>query len=99
MSEYIRKSLALEELEVLRQRYEMQDDCDELVARKCKEAVAKLPVADVIPVVHGKWIFNDDWWEFRCTECHRAIGNVKKYDFCPHCGAKMDGDNNETDRC
>ena len=51
-------------------------------------------VEDVAQVVHGKWIFNDDWWEFICTNCHEAIGNTKKYEYCPHCGAKMDLDDN-----
>ena len=63
MMEYISKQLAVEELENLRQFYEMNDDCDELVARKCKNAVAALPVADVAPVVH-------------CRECkHWKPGN------------------------
>ena len=52
---------------------------------------------DVAPVVHGKWIFNDDWWEYRCSNCRGPIGNIKKFDYCPNCGAKMDGGNNETD--
>ena len=37
----------------------------------------------------GVWIFNDDWWEFRCSECHKGIGNIEKYNFCPHCRAPM----------
>ena len=65
--EYISKQLAVEELENLRQFYEMNDDCDELVARKCKNAVAALPVADVVPVV-------------RCQECkHYKEHRTKKY--------------------
>lgn len=44
---------------------------------------------NVAPVVHGKWIFNDGWWEFICTNCHKAIENIKKYEYCPHCGAKI----------
>ena len=72
MMEYISKQLAVEELENLRQFYEMNDDCDELVARKCKNAVAALPVADVVPVV-------------RCQECkHLNIVNDEKlYAHCP----------------
>ena len=46
--------------------------------------------ADVAPVKHGKWIHNDEWWEFICTSCYRGIGNIKKYKYCPYCGAKMD---------
>lgn len=45
--------------------------------------------ADVAPVKHGKWIHNDDWWEFICTVCHKGIGDVQRYNYCPRCGAKM----------
>ena len=40
--------------------------------------------------IKGVWIFNDDWWEFQCSECHKGIGNIEKFKFCPHCGARMD---------
>ena len=42
--------------------------------------------------IKGVWIFNDDWWEFRCSECHKGIGNIEKYKFCPHCSAPMTDD-------
>lgn len=51
MMEYISKQIAVEELENLRQQYEMHDDCDELVVRRCKNAVSALPAADVVPAV------------------------------------------------
>lgn len=56
------------------------------------EDIRSLPSSDVAPVVHGKWIFNDDLWEFRCTNCKRSIGNIEKYKYCPHCGARMDAE-------
>lgn len=56
-----------------------------------KAVLRSIPAADVAPVVRGRWIFNDDWWEFRCTNCHKSIGNIEKYKYCPHCGARMDG--------
>lgn len=59
MAEYINKQLAVEELENLRQQYEMHDDCDELVARRCKDAVSALQAADVAPVEHGMWVEKD----------------------------------------
>ena len=55
------------------------------IARELREQLKK-----VTAVSHGKWIFNDDWWEFICTNCHKGIGNIKKYPFCPNCGARMD---------
>ena len=39
--------------------------------------------------IKGVWIFYDDLWEFRCSKCHKGIGNIEKYKFCPHCGAPM----------
>lgn len=54
------------------------------------EDIQAIPAADVESVVHAQWIFNDDWWEFRCTNCRNAVGNIKKYNYCPNCGAKMD---------
>ena len=58
----------------------------------CTEDVSinSIEIQDVAPVVHGRWLFNDDWWEFRCTNCNKAIGSIKKYEYCPYCGAKMD---------
>ena len=54
-------------------------------------AIAALrPVSwEQVEKIKGVWIFNDDWWEFRCSECHKGIGNIEKYKFCPHCGAPM----------
>lgn len=64
-------------------------------------AIGKLPAADVVPVVHGKWIRphwkNSDYC-CDCSECdgeamHREYQWNKKgiYPICPNCGAKMDG--------
>lgn len=54
------------------------------------DIISSFLAAEVAPVVRGKWIHNDEWWEFICTHCHKAIGDTKKYQYCPHCGAKMD---------
>ena len=77
MTEYIDRTALLENLP------------DEPYKGVLRRVLMQAPVADVAPVVHGKWVFNDDWWEFRCTNCYKAIGNIKKYDYCPNCGAKM----------
>lgn len=84
MAEYIEKRLALEELENLRQKCEMHDDCGELIARKCKKAVSLLPAADVAPVVHGEWEWFDEKigtpidgydrdWGWRCSVCKDVL--------------------------
>lgn len=64
--------------------------------------VLNCPAADVVPVVHGKWIRphwkNSDYC-CNCSECggeamHREYQWNKKgiYPICPNCGAKMDGE-------
>lgn len=45
------------------------------------------PAVDAAPVVHGKWISNSSL--NKCSEC-RTLWDTKT-NFCPHCGAKMDG--------
>lgn len=66
-------------------------------------------VADVEPVRHGHWIRpdvpNTRSYKWQCSECGQIAywlhygnrGNkniICKYSYCPHCGAKMDGDTN-----
>ena len=53
--------------------------------------------ADVVEVVRGRWIkrqFADEPTAFcyRCSECHLTYEVDTNY--CPNCGAKMDGGNN-----
>ena len=48
------------------------------------------PAADVAPVKHGKWEGEDPITNFVCSVC----GSLEEYDtnYCPNCGARMDGD-------
>lgn len=67
----------------------------------------QFPVADVAPVRHGRWISLTDCSNagVYCSVCHKkvykedyAICNRKnklRSDYCPNCGAKMDGELNE----
>ena len=44
---------------------------------------------DAVPVVHGKWVFNENDDMFYCTNCKN--GSVRNdYPYCHWCGAKMD---------
>ena len=50
------------------------------------------PAADVAPVVHGRWVpfHSEAAGDIQyCSACE--IGFDAKTDYCPHCGAKMDG--------
>lgn len=54
--------------------------------------ILDMPVADVAPVVHGRWIpFHSEAAGSiqYCSAC--GIGFDAKMDYCPHCGVKMDG--------
>lgn len=54
-----------------------------------------IPAADVAPVVHGRWI-DDGSGIIICPECERGYNLHAKYThYCPNCGAKMDGGNND----
>ena len=60
--------------------------------------IMDLPSADVVPVVHGKWIDEDPAFaEYfaNCSVCGYEIDvhNERGYfNFCPNCGAKMEDD-------
>lgn len=54
----------------------------------------KQPTADVVEVVHGEWIPIDvgDCC-YRCSVCDfvRDAYLLEEDNYCPHCGARMDG--------
>lgn len=60
--------------------------------RDCKEAIGGIPVADVAPVVHGRWIYESNSHAWVCSQCGRGTNrNPEGVDlYCYHCGAKMD---------
>ena len=58
------------------------------------------PTVDAVEVVHGRWEPRTDVIGFvRCSVCHDCNiyddwADGKKWNYCPNCGAKMDGDGN-----
>lgn len=71
-------------------------------------AIRSIPSADVAPVRHGRWIWDEngmDWGigSWRCSECRARPEtwwqgerssplNKSGHYYCPNCGAKMDGE-------
>lgn len=58
--------------------------------------IESFPVADVAPVVHGRWIHDGrriesgiDWCH--CSECGKSDNFCARTNYCHNCGAKMDG--------
>lgn len=64
--------------------------------------IEALPAADVAPVVHGRWIhsrYEDCSEQFelvKCSQCNHEAYAMALYvhggNYCPNCGAKMDGE-------
>ena len=57
--------------------------------------IGEQPTVDAVPVVHGRWneinqITTGLPWKYRCNEC--GCPQDYKHNYCPNCGAKMDGD-------
>ena len=53
-----------------------------------EETVKDQPAADVMEVRHGRWIEDHEF--FKCSECG-YLTDYRLSNFCPDCGAKMDG--------
>lgn len=52
--------------------------------------IQNIPAADVAPVVHGRWREMDKGY-YVCSACNTFITVNYGYKYCPNCGAKMDG--------
>ena len=51
--------------------------------------VEQLPTVDAVLVVHGNWIKTGSF--VKCSECDEYMEESRKTNFCPRCGAKMNG--------
>ena len=65
-----------------------------VVADTLSRYVKRQPAVDARPVVHGrwKWTFGKPYCECCAIEPYRAINNEMP-NYCPNCGAKMNGGN------
>ena len=64
-------------------------DCESL-----KQMLIEAPTVDAVEVVHGRWEGIEFDMFYKCSNC----GLIVEYElsnYCPNCGAKMDGDGNE----
>ena len=61
------------------------------------DSISKLPAADVVPVVHGRWEWLGpnrlvtDCMCGTCSACKVRSKYIVNTMLCPNCGAKMDG--------
>lgn len=64
-------------------------------------ALANAPAVDAVPVVHGRWVMRGG--KLYCSACEQKacvardsddFWYTKGTDYCPNCGAQMDGGEN-----
>ena len=55
------------------------------------DQIIELLDTDVAPVRHGRW--EKEYGHYRCLLCNGLDDFADNY--CPNCGARMDGDGNE----
>ena len=79
-------------------------DCNMLSRADVLEIINEVPATDVAPVVHGKWVSLTDCSNagVYCSVCQKKVWkedyawcnkeNQVRSPYCPHCGAKMDGE-------
>lgn len=71
------------------------------------DVIGKQKTVDAVEVVHGRWLFDSGSGKYFCSACDEnalsfkkdtfGFGEVREVclsDYCPSCGAKMDGDKN-----
>lgn len=94
--EYIRRSDALKGVELF------QCGWAEIEAVQ-SDYIERLPAADVAKVVHGKWVHSrydrssEQFDVVKCSRCgleaYAMAYHVRDGNYCPRCGARMDGGN------
>ena len=100
MAEYIDRGALIEWLKRIR-LIDLSDGrglCRVIMEDDFKKAIKKMPkgiIADVAPVRHGRWIEKEKYTfgiMYDCSLCeNRILDNGHSWNYCPNCGAKMDG--------
>ena len=68
------------------------------------DEIMDAPTVDAVEVVHGKWMLEQDYGDgtadYKCSNCEYDDNFFTKtleiyIKYCPYCGAKMDGGNED----
>ena len=82
-------------------KYRILYDIGDVPCRACGiedvlSDVEDFPAADVQPVEHGEWsqikMLQDDYKAKECSACKATFWDLYHWNYCPNCGAKMDGE-------
>lgn len=103
MDDLISRAAALDAIDSMKP---MQGNMEQLAMKAlCWAAIKTIQPVDAVPVVHGRWINYPECLGYEgaycdenivCSECH-SVWNIidndaDRFDYCPECGAKMDGE-------
>lgn len=103
MDEYIEREKALEIIDQIFFSTDPTGD-EQIGVLKCRTAIREeIPAADVAKVRRGKWYYNEmhsdlGYSTYVCSLCKKEVcidEEDDKLNYCPHCGAKMDGSDEE----
>lgn len=86
MAEYIEREALIEDLDAAAKHGGM----GAIIAQTLQRYVKRVPATDVAPVVHGRWERYSTTMMV-CSICGKHVAQ-HRYNYCPSCGAKMDGD-------
>ena len=90
-------------LEQIRQDYREEDTLSSgfaacLIETVQDEYLTLAPTVDAVEVVHGRWEDAYDGDGYVCSICGSdfcvLLNETDRFNYCPNCGAKMDGDGN-----
>lgn len=86
-------------------------DHEEVTVGYVSGLIKEQSTIDAVPVRHGKWLDREvvddrkdakiqQWQQARCSCCNKwhttpYMYYFENYDYCPHCGAKMDAEREE----
>ena len=61
------------------------------------EDISRMPTVEAKPIIHAKWVSSKIPGSIlsECSHCNFDCG-AYSYEYCPYCGAKMDGEENES---
>ena len=101
MAEYIDKEIALSLVQPDAPEDEKSTVTIATTKKLVRSIIYRTPTADVAPIMHGRWIREDNSLGWVCSRCGRSVNaDPEGIDlYCYHCGAKMDEkeDKHETD--
>ena len=93
--EYIEREAAYKACEAYFSGVCVYDVSASEVINDFEEVIDAVPTADVAPVKHGHWIYENFYTH--CSVCGKMAiydkyGQEVESDYCPRCGAKMGGE-------